>query len=235
MEHKTLEVLRRLPLFAELGEDALREVAERTVLRRYARDRTIFRRGEPCQGLHVVVEGQVKVYRASPDGREQVLHTEGPGEPLAEIPLFDGGPYPASARATEDSRLLFLPLDAFQRLYRTNPEIADAVIRNLGQRLRKMVALVDRVSLKDVHARVAASLLEYAENAGQAVDGGEFALPRTQEEMAGELATTRESVARALGRLRREKTIEQKGAWVRILDLARLARAASGGRVKEEG
>src|SRR5690606_6117311 len=151
----------------------------------------------------------------------QVLHTEGPGQPLAELPLFDGAPYPASARAQEDSRVLFLPRDAFQSLYRNHPEIADAVIRDLGRRLRRMVRMVEKVSLKDVPARVAATLLEYAEAADAVRDGGAFRVPRTQEELATELATTRESVARALARLRREGAIAQSGARVRVLDVAR--------------
>lgn len=228
MTMRTAEILRGLPIFAELSEGAIEAVAARTVIRDYPKDRGVFRRGEECHGLYIVLEGRVRVYRASPDGREQVLHTEGPGEPLAEIPLFDGGPYPASARAIEDSRLLFLPIEAFRSLYQNNPEIADSVIRTLGQRLRRMVRLVEKVSLKDVHARVAATLLENAEARGALRDGGAFTLPRTQEELAGELATTRESIARGLARLRRSGAIEQRGARVRILDLARLEAAARG-------
>lgn len=229
MRGETYEILRSLPLFSGLSEGALEAVADRTVLRSFPRERIVFRRGETCHGLYVVVEGRVRIYRASPDGREQVLHTEGPGEALAELPLFDGGPYPASARAVEDSRLLFLPLEAFQWLYQNNPEIADAVIRNLGRRLRRMVSLVDKVSLKDVQSRVAATLLEYAEELGQAENGGSFKLSRTQEELAGELATTRESVARGLAQLRRAGVIAQQGARVQIRDVVRLVEAARGG------
>src|SRR5690606_15841014 len=117
---------------------------------------------------------------------------------------FDGGPYPASARALEDCHLLFLPRDAFQQLYRENPEIADAVIRNLGARLRRMVALIAKITLKDVRARVAATIVELAEARGALHDGGRFTLLRTQEEFARELATTREGVARALAALRKD-------------------------------
>jgi CRP/FNR family transcriptional regulator len=215
-------VLQGLPLFAALGGDTRDAVARRTVERRFPGRARIFRQGDPCEGLHVVMEGRVRVYRASRDGREQVLHVRGPGQALAEVPLFDGGPYPASARAEVDSRLLLLPADAFQELYRTHPEIADATIRELGRRLRRMVGLVEKISLKDVPARVALTLLEYAERSGPAHDGQEITLPRTQEELAAELATSRESVARALARLRREGVVEQRGPRLRILSLARL-------------
>jgi CRP/FNR family transcriptional regulator len=200
-------LLHTLPLFARLGEGALDAVERRVVTRRVAAETLLFRHGEPCKGLYAIVEGQVRVYRSSADGREQVIHTLGPGRPVAEVPLFDGGPYPASARTTEPTRLLFLPLADFQWLYRSEPEIADAVIHELGRRLRRMVGLVEKISLRD---------------------GAEFPLPRTQEELAAELATTRESVARALSRLRAEGIIEQSGGTVRVLDAARLEAAATG-------
>ncbi|HEX6939511.1 MAG TPA: Crp/Fnr family transcriptional regulator [Longimicrobiales bacterium] len=221
-------ILRRLSLFAGLSDEAVRAVAARTVSRAVRRNELLFRKGEPCRGLYVVVEGKVQVYRASPDGREQVLHVEGPGRPLAEVPVFDGGPYPASARALEDGRVLFLPIDEFQALYRSYPEIADAVIRDLGRRLRRMVALVEKVTLLDVPARVAATIVEAAEAAGAFRDGGAFVVPQTQEELARGLATTREGVARALARLRKQGIIAQEGAHIRILDAAALDAAARG-------
>ncbi len=219
---ETVEILRKLPLFARLHDDALRAVAARTVVRTVPEGRILFRRGTPAEGFYVVVEGAVRVYRSNQQGREQTLHVQGPGQPLAEVPLFDGGPYPASARAEVESRVLFLPREAFEWLYRSHPEIADAVIRELGRRLRRMVGLVEKIGLRDVPARVAMTLLEYAERAGPVRDGAEFVLPRTQDELAAELATTRESIARALSRMRKEGAIEQRGPRVRIRSVARL-------------
>jgi CRP/FNR family transcriptional regulator len=226
----TAELLRRFSLFAGLGDEARAAVAGRTVARTVAAGTELFREGEPCRGCYLVVEGRVRVYRANVDGREQVLHTQGPGQALAEVPLFDGGPYPASARAVERTRVLFLAIDAFQSLYRQHPEIADAVIRELGRRLRRAVRLIDKISLKDVPARVAATLLEYAEAQGGVGQVDSFVLPRTQDELAAELATTRESVARALAHLRREGMISQKGSTVRILRPAALQSMAFRGR-----
>lgn len=213
-------------MFKELSEESLRVVADQTLHREIPENGILFREGQPCRGLYIILDGSIKVYRATSDGREQVLHVEGPKHTLAELPLFDGAPYPASARAAEDSLVLFLPRDAFQRLYRTNPEIADSVIHDLGRRLRLLVRLVDKVTLKDVPARVAATLIEEAMAAGAAEDGGEFEVPTTQEEMANALATTRESVARALSRFRSDGVIEQDGARIRIVDLGALQAAA---------
>lgn len=226
MSTAAIEVLRRLSLFRGLSDEVLTAVAERTVFRSLPQGTILFRKGDPCLGLHVVVEGRVQVYRSNRGGREQVLHLQGPEQPLAEVPLLDGGPYPASARALEESRVLFLPLAQFQWLYRHHPKIADKVIQELGRRLRRMVRLVEKISLRDVPARVAMTLLEFAEQAGDLRDGTAFELPRTQEQLASELATTRESVARALGHFRRQGWISTKGATIRILDVARLEEVA---------
>ena len=230
MSQEAANQLRRFSLFAKLGDDALAAVARRTVVRTVPAGTVLFREGEACRGCYLVVEGSVRVYRANVDGREQVLHTQRGGQALAEVPLFDGGPYPASARALEQARTLFLSVDDFQALYRQHPEIADSVIRELGRRLRRAVRLIDKISLKDVPARVAMTLLEYAEAAGGIGRVETFTVPRTQDELAAELATTRESVARALAQLRRRGIIEQKGSAVRILRPAVLQSMAFGGK-----
>jgi CRP/FNR family transcriptional regulator len=216
------EILRRLPLFAGLSEAALLEVAGRTVVKEYPRHAQLFRLGQECTGLYVVLEGSVKVYHSAADGREQVLYVETPIHPLAELPLFDGGPYPASATTLEDSILLFLSRESFQSLYRSYPEVADAVIRDLGRRLRRVVQLVNTLTLKAVPGRVATVLLQHAQEAGAARAGGEFTLPVTREAMAAAIASTRESVARALSAFRRDGIIEIEGASIRIVDVERL-------------
>jgi CRP/FNR family transcriptional regulator, cyclic AMP receptor protein len=224
---ETLQILRELPLFGGLGDDALRRVADRVVARRLARGQILFREGQACHGLYVVASGRVVVYQAAPDGREHILDGAGPGQSLAELPLFDGGPYPASARAAEDTTLLFLSQADFQTLYRSNPEIADAIIGHLGKRMRRMVRLVERLSLKDVPARLAATLLDHAATTGALRSGAAFRLPRTHYELAAELGTSRESVTRALARLARDGAITREDGGIRIIDPARL-RAAAG-------
>ncbi|MEX0912254.1 MAG: Crp/Fnr family transcriptional regulator [Gemmatimonadota bacterium] len=228
MSSEAVETLKKLPLFARLSDEGIGAVAQRAVFRQVTKDTILFRRGEPCQGLYIVVAGTVRVYRANLEGREQVLHTQGPGQALAEVPLFDGGPYPASARVIEAGRVLFLPADAFQWLYQNHPEIADATIRELGRRLRRMVKLVEKISLRDVPARVAMTLLEFAEQQAEVRAGAVFHLPRTQEQLAAELATTRESVSRALRELREEGVITQRGQRIELLDPSRLEEYTSG-------
>ena len=219
-----LALLRQLPLFAGLDDSALARLAERCVSRTVGEGHVLFTAGEVCRGLYIVESGRVRIYRTSPEGREQVLHIEGPGRTVAELPLFDGGAYPASAVAMEKTRLVFLPRDDFEFLYRSNPDIAQAVIRALGRRLRHLVHVTETLAFRDVAARLALLLAGYAERTGRlTAEGMEVALDRTQEELALEIGTARESVSRAMRQLRRRGLILIPGRnRVLIPDLERL-------------
>lgn len=223
-ETTVLSLLRQIPLFGELQDEALLQLAERCVTRRVGLGHVLFTTGEECRGLYIVQSGRVRIYRTDPAGREQVLHIEGPGRTVAELPLFDGGVYPASAVAIEESTLVFLPRAAFESLYRSHPDVAQAIIRALGRRLRHLVHLTETLAFRDVAARLAMLLVGYAERGGATTARGiEIELDRTQEELALEIGTARESVSRAMKQLRRKGLIEPLGQnRLRIPDLRRL-------------
>src|SRR5689334_21411321 len=111
-----IDLLRQLPLFASFGDAALTRLAARCVARSVPAGHVLSTTGEPCRRLYIVEIGRVRIFRTSPTGREQVLHTEGPGRPVAELPLFVGGDYPASAITELESRLVFLPRADFEAL-----------------------------------------------------------------------------------------------------------------------
>lgn len=226
-----ISLLRGVSFFRGLSDDVLEAVAARMVHRSAPAGQILFRKGERARGVYLLTKGRVEIYRSTSDGREQVLHSELPVQSVAELPVFDGGEYPASGRTAEPCELYFLSMDDFQRLYRAHPEIADAIIRNLGMRLRALVKVVERVSLRSVPSRVASILLDYAGKAGALADGSEFRLSRTQSELAHELATSRESVARALADLRNKGIISQDGRKVRILSLTELEQVSLGDEV----
>lgn len=226
-----IELLRRIPLFAELHDDALQQLARRCVTKSVPAGTVLFTTGEECRGLYMIDSGRVRIYRTDPEGREQVLHVEGPGRTVAELPIFDGGPYPASAITIEDCQLAFLPLAAFEYLYRNQPDIAHAIVRALGRRLRHLVHLTETLAFRDVAARLAMLLAGYAESGGRSTpEGIEVALGRTQEELALEIGAARESVSRALKQLQRKGllgTVERD--HVVIPDVDRLRTIAAPG------
>jgi CRP/FNR family transcriptional regulator len=217
-------LLTQIPLFAGFGDDALQRLAARSLLRTYAAGHLLFTTGEPCRGLYIVQSGRVRIYRTSPAGREQVLHVEGRGRPVAELPLFDGGAYPASAVTEVESRLAFVPRAEFEALYRANPDVADAVIRELGKRLRHLVHVTETLAFRDVAARLASFLAQFAESHGVGTAHGvEIVLDRTREELSQELGTARESVSRAMKQLAEKGVIEPLSRTrMRIPDLAKL-------------
>ncbi|NUO65721.1 MAG: Crp/Fnr family transcriptional regulator [Gemmatimonadaceae bacterium] len=220
----TRALLEQIPLFSRFSDEVRARLAARCLTRTYGAGHVLFTTGEPCRGLYIVESGRVRIYRTSPAGREQVLHTEGPGRPVAELPLFDGGPYPASAVTEVESRLVFLPGADFEALYRENPDVAEAVIRELGKRLRHLVHVTETLAFRDVAARLASFLAEYAEQHGVATAAGtEIVLDRTREELSQELGTARESVSRALKQLTQKGLIRTLARRrVLIPDVARL-------------
>lgn len=226
-ESQLVDFLRRMPLFAELSGDALADLARRCVTRNVPAGTVLFTTGAEYRGLYMVESGRVRIYRTDPEGREQVLHLEGPGRAVAELPLFDGGTYPASAVTIEDARLVFLPRADFEYLYRSQPDIAQAIIRALGRRLRHLVHLTETLAFRDVAARLALLLVEYARREGTQTSAGvEIKLDRTQEELALEIGTARESVSRAMKTLRRKGLIKTAGRQrILIPDVAQLRAA----------
>jgi len=219
-----IALLRKIQIFSELDETALHQLASRCVARNVGAGHLLFAAGEECRGLYIIESGQVRIYRANPEGREQVLHVEGPGRAVAELPLFDGGTYPASAVTTEKTRLVFLPRPDFEHLYRAHANIAQAIIRALGRRLRHLVQLTETLAFRDVAARLALLLVGYAERSGRGTPAGiELTLDRTQEQLALEIGTARESVSRAMKQLRESGLIKPLGRdRLLIPDLARL-------------
>lgn len=224
--HDPAAVVARQPLFASLTEAECAALVRRSACRSVTGGEVLFREGETCRGLYLIVEGAVRTYRANGEGHEQVLGVFGSGESLGEVSLFDEGPYLASARVSEPGRVLFLPFAEVNALYHSHPQVARAVVQELGYRVRLLAALVDRIALQDVPTRVAEAVLRYADDAGALRSGVTFQLPRTQEALAAELGTTREGVARALRQLRTTGVIAQQASRVRVLAPDRLERLA---------
>ena len=218
-------LLRKVPFLAGLDAASTRDLADQSRIVRVAKGEDLFLEGEPCRGMFLLIEGRVKIYRSAPSGREQIIAVEGPGATIAELPLFDGAPYPASCAATEDSRLLLLPREAFEELLRRKPEIAIETIRLLGHRLRGLVTLVDELSLLEVPQRLAKYLLAIKERRG-----AEFTLTQSNQEIASRLGTVREIVSRCLHRLEQQGAIGIEGRKIRILDEEALRGMVEDGR-----
>lgn len=224
------DILRGIPFFADIPEPVLDRLASRCVPRTVGDGFTLFRSGDRCSGLYLVLDGQVRIYRTASDGREQTLALEGPGRAVAELPLFDGGPYPASAVTLKPSRLAFLPRAEFEHAFQTDPVVATAVVRALGGRLRHLVQLVETLAFRDVAARLAMLLADQADQRGTVHgDTVRLELEQTQEQLATAIGTARESVSRAMKQLKTKRLIRsQEGNLLELVLPARLRDYARG-------
>ena len=211
--------LRAIPYFAPLAAGDLAALGTRCSMRAFKRGAIVFEEGAQAAGLWVVLAGRVKVVRTSAAGREQVLHAEAPGATLAEVPVFDGGGYVATAIAIDNARLLFVPRSVVLAACRRHADVAVGVIAVLARRVRAFAGLIEDLALRDVTARVAGWLLAEARRGG----GDTVELSGTREEIGAQLGTVRELVSRALGRLRVAGVITVRGRTVRVRDAARLA------------
>ncbi len=216
--------LRRAAIFSGLSGPELRSLVSRIQVKSYGEQEEIFCEGDPCKGLFVVHSGAVKIFKSSAEGREQVLAVEGPGGSIAELPVFDGGAYPACATAVEESTLLFLDRNDFYALCRQQPEVSLKVLGAVGARLRRLVGIIEELSFTTVRHRVAKVLCELmekegkprfhrGERSGKAI---EITLPFSHQELANQIGTVRELVSRNLSRLEAQGILKVEGRTILV-------------------
>ena len=224
-----LETLRRVSFFAVLPPEDLKSLAGHCVPRRLLRDEILVSEGDPCEGLFVVQSGAIKLFKMAENGREQILGIERAGSTVGELSVFDGGTFPASAVAAEDSTLLFLPKREFLELCQRNSEVAFAVIRSLAWRFRYLTSLVEELSLKEVSHRLARFLRDRALQLGVRTRRGiEFPLEETNQEIGAEIGTVRDLVSRNLRRFVDRGILLLERRKVIVLDMGELEAQVSG-------
>lgn len=224
MTTEKIAALRRTALFGELDDATLARLAERAVERRYERDEILFIAGEEARGLYVIVEGSVRAFRESPDGREQVIHVERAGATVAEVPAFDDGRFPSTVAAEEQTAVLYIDKRDVRRLCMEHPEIALAALKVLAGRLRRCAELVETLSLREVGQRLARFLLAEAREKGtREGESLRLTLTQTNQQIAARIGSVREVVSRALARLQHDGLITHEGRTLTIPDESRLA------------
>lgn len=225
---KRIGSLRNVPLFADLTDRELGLLADRTLSKEYEPGAIIFSEGDPCEGLYVVQSGNVKIFNTSASGREQVLLIEGAGNSLAELPVFDGGTYPASTAAVGQCTLLFISKKDLHALCLERPEVSLKVLKVVSSRLRTLVAMIEELSFTTVRSRLASWLLQEARTRGRNTPCGvEFTLNVSNQELAFQIGTVRELVSRNLGYFQSKGIIKTEGRTVTVGDLSTLENEVS--------
>ena len=207
-------------LFGGLPDEQLDAVVNIAVEKKFGKGESIFFEGDPGDGFYMVAEGKVKIFKMSWAGKEQILHIFGPGEPFGEVPVFHGQPFPANAETLVKSTMIFFPREKFIALVHENPALALSMLAVLSMRLRRFVAQIEDLSLKEVPARLAGYLLYLMEEQGSE-ESVELEISKGQ--LASLLGTIPETLSRIFARMSDEGLIAVDGKKIRILDRTALA------------
>jgi len=224
-------VLEKTPLLSVLTAAELQVLAARTTCKLFRTGELLFSEGEPCHGLHIIARGKVRIFKTSLGGREQVLAMNNPGESVAELPVFDGGPYPASAVAIEDTEIAFISRRDFQAYCIEHPAVALKGAGNGGcgaigarVRLRRLVGIIEELSFTTIRQRLISTLVRLAESEGvKTARGIEFQLPASHQELANQLGTVRELISRNLMRLQAEGLLDVDARQIVVKDMKGLS------------
>ncbi len=223
---KIVEQIAAVPIFEGLPNDQLEELAMIALTQRLDRGQAIFAEGDPGSGFYVLLSGRVKIFKLSPDGKEQILHFMPPGEPFGEVAVFAGERFPAYAEAIEDSYALFFPRAGFMELIGKNPALGMNMMAVLARRLRKFATMIEALSLKEVPGRLADYFLSLS---GAGDKSGWLTLDISKNQLASLMGTIPETLSRILARMAKEELIETSGQrQIRILDREGLRNLAEG-------
>ena len=217
-------VLGKTALFTNLSPAEIHNLAARTLRKLFTAGELLFSEGEPCKGLHIVAHGKIRIFKTSMSGREQVLAVNTDGESVAELPVFDGGPYPASAAAIEDTEVAFISRRDFHAYCLEHPEVALKVLSVVGSRLRRLVGIIEELSFTTIRQRLISVLVKLAQSSGKQTPRGiEFLLPGSHQELANQLGTVRELISRNLMRLQAEGLLDVDARRIVVKDAKGLA------------
>jgi CRP/FNR family transcriptional regulator len=230
MEIKRIKALQRTALFGCLNAEELADIAQRAAELHFKKGEMLFVSGEQAKGLFVIVNGQIRVFQQNAEGREQVMHVDTAGSVVAEVAVFDGGPYPASAISDVDVDVLFIDKHDVHYFCKRYPALARRALMLMAQRVRRHAQLVESLCFQEVGQRLAVFLLTSAQYAGTPMrDRVAFHLPLSHHEIAIRIGSVRDVVARAFARLKHDGLITAEGHEVTIPDLRALKLYADAG------
>ena len=213
------EIIANSVLFAGLPDALLERVVELSQEKKFKRGETIFFEGDEGTGFYMVGQGKVKIFKMSMDGKEQILHIFGSGEPFGEVPVFHGQPFPANAVSLVSSSLLFFPRQEFVDLVTATPSLALSMLAMLSLRLRRFASQVESLSLKEVPGRLAAHLVYLTEEQGR-TDQVMLDIPKGQ--LASLLGTSPETLSRIFSKMSDEGLIRVDGKRIELLNYEEL-------------
>ena len=227
---KNLDVIASIPIFNGLPEDQTAAIKQIAVEKQINKGEIIFSEGEDGNGFYVIAEGRVKIFKVSVEGKEQILHIFGSGQPFGEVPVFAGQQFPANAQAIDKTRALFLPRAAMVDLIASNPSLALNMLAVMSKRLRQFTVQIENLSLKEMPARLASYLISLADE--QTADEV-VTLKISKGQLASILGTIPETLSRIFAKLSGQHLIRVDGKKISLLDRGGLEDLAEYGKDME--
>ena len=223
----TDDVLRKNPLFRRVNADDRRHILEVAHLKRSARGEMIFHEGDPAETFLAIIEGRVKVFKATPGGKEIILEIFGAGDPLGAVAVYESKDLPASALALEDTECIAIGRADFFTLLEQHPAIVRALLSGLTLRLAELTRRLAEMTSGRVEARFARLFLKLASQIGKRERGGIFvAMPLTRQELADLTGTTIETAIRTMSRWQKDDVVHTEKEGFVILNRESLEEAA---------
>lgn len=208
----------KVPIFLGLGEDVLADITTCLGHKHYEKGDLIFLEGEPSNTLNIINTGEVKLFKDSKDGKQQIFHILSEGDFFGELALFKVAYHTSSVEALSAVDVCTLTKENLDDLIMRKPRIAIKLLEGLGERLNRVENMMQNIVTQDTEERIAGMLLELAERYGQPTDAGIVVeLSLTREEMANWIGVSRETMSRKLGKLQDERLIRLEGSRILII------------------
>ncbi len=214
-------------LCRELNDAELGALTDIAVFQKVARNQILFWQGDEAGGFYLLLHGRIRIYKASPEGKEYTIHLIRPGQMFAEAAIFTGSKFPANCMALEDSEVVFFPKEAFLQLVRSSPDISLKMIAGLSAFVREFNQMVEDLSLKEVPARLATYLLSEYERQNSA----SIALDVSKAALASKLGASAETLSRNFKKLKELEAIKMDGDRIHLCDLQTLRDIADGQKI----
>ena len=213
--NKMLNIISSIPLFNGLPEEQIVAIKKIALEKKINKGEIIFTEGDEGNGFFVVADGRVKVFKVSTEGKEQILHIFGPGQPFGEVPVFAGQKFPANAQAIDRTRVLFFPRASIVNLISANPSLALNMLAVMSKKLRQFAVQIENLSLKEMPARLASYLIFHADEQNK---GDLVTLKISKGQLASTLGTIPETLSRVFAKLSSQNLINVDGKKITLLD-----------------
>jgi len=218
-EKRVLWHLRKIPLLSGVPPAKLQELVPQVELREIPRRQVIYLPGDPGEQIYFINGGRVKTSKVTRDGKELTLAYRGAGQIFGELAVIDGSPREEMAEAMKNAIITELPIEILRELLLADAQLCFTFMCEVGKRRKQLETKLEHLVFKDVQAKLAALLLELADEYGQETeDGVQIGLKITHQEMANLIGSTRETISLTLAQFKKKSLLNMVGRTVVLLD-----------------